>query len=300
VVVIAGCSSHTPTSSRGSTPAGANAPHRALNIVAGENFWGSIVSQLAGEAGKVTSVVTDPNSDPHSYESISDDARAFAGADYVVLNGAGYDTWADSLLSGNPNSARKVLRVAGLLHKKAGDNPHFWYDPDYVFKVAGQIEADLKSLDPADTSYFDAQRGRFDSAMTPSLNRLAAIRAKFATTPVASTESIFVYLGQYLGLNVISPADFMSAVAEGNDPPAPSVALFEDQITKKEVRVLIYNVQTSTAITTNIKTLAARAKIPAVGVTETIQPPDATFEQWFGAELADLQNALDASAPTGG
>jgi zinc/manganese transport system substrate-binding protein len=293
VVVVTGCSSSKPSL------ASANAPRKTLNIVAGENFWGSIVSQMAGKAGNVTSVVSDPNADPHSYESSSDDARAFAGADYVVLNGAGYDAWAAKLLSGNPSAKRKVLAVADLLGKKEGDNPHFWYDPDYVFRVVDRIEADLKSLDAADTAYFDAQRSAFDTAMTPYRDRLAAIKAKFAGNPVASTESIFVYLGHYLGLNVISPPEFMNAVADGNDPPAPSVAQFEDQITKKEAKVLVYNRQTSTAVTTNIKKLAAQAKIPTIGVTETIQPPDATFEHWFGAELLDLQNALNANALTG-
>jgi zinc/manganese transport system substrate-binding protein len=296
-VVVAGCSSSKPSSS--ASLARANGPKKTLNIVAGENFWGSIVSQLAGKAGNVTSVVTDPNADPHSYESSSDDARAFATANYVVLNGAGYDTWANKLISGNPNGQRKVRVVADLLGKKEGDNPHFWYHPDYVAKVVNQVESDLKSLDPADSGYFAAQRTAFDAAMAPVRSRLAAIKAKFAATPVASTESIFEYLAQYLGLRLISPPEFMKAVAEGNDPPAPSVAQFQDQITKKAANVLVYNLQTSTAVTTNMKKLAAQAEIPTVGVTETVQPPDATFEQWFGAELLDLQNALNAKALSG-
>jgi zinc/manganese transport system substrate-binding protein len=270
-----------------------------LNIVAGENFWGSIVTQLAGKAGNVTSIVTDPNADPHTYESSSDDARSFASADYVVLNGAGYDAWADKLLSGNPNSKRKVFTVADLLGKKEGDNPHFWYSPDYVTRVINQVEADLKSLAPTDSAYFDAQRSALETAMVPYRKRLTEIKAKYAGIPVASTESIFVYLGNYLGLNVISPPEFMQAVAEGNDPPAPSVAAFQTQITSKQAKVLVYNEQTSTAVTANIKKLAANAEIPTIGVTETVQPPDATFEQWFEGELEQLQNALNAQALTG-
>ena len=296
----AACSSSKPAATAAGSLASASTPRKTLAIVAGENFWGSVVSQLAGKAGNVTSVVTTPNADPHDYESSSDDARAFATADYVVLNGAGYDAWGDKLLSGNPNAKRKVFVVADLLGKKEGDNPHFWYDPDDVSRVTDQVEADLKSLDPADSAYFDAQRARLDAAMAPYRDRLATIRAKFAGTPVASTESIFVYLGEYLGLKVISPPEFMQAVAEGNDPPAQSVAQFQDQITKKQARVLVYNEQTSTAVTTNIKKLAAQAEIPTAGVTETIQPPDATFEQWFEGELEQLQNALNADALSSG
>jgi zinc/manganese transport system substrate-binding protein len=284
---------------RPSRATGPGHPTRILNIVAGENFWGSIVSQLAGQSGRVTSVVTDPNADPHNYESSADNARAFADADYIVLNGAGYDAWADKLLSANPSATRKVFTVATLLGQKVGDNPHLWYNPDFVTKAADQMTADLKSLDPADAGYFDGQRQALAAAFAPVDARLAAIRSTFAGTPVAATESIFVPLADFLGLKVVSPVEFMNAVAEGNDPPAPSVAAFQDLLTKKEAKVLVFNQQTSTVTTTNLKKLATNHDIAVVGVTETIQPPDARFQDWFGAELIDLQNALNADALTG-
>jgi zinc/manganese transport system substrate-binding protein len=275
-------------------------PTGTLNIVAGENFWGSIVSQLAGRVGHVTSIVSDPNADPHNYESSSNDARAVADADYVILNGAGYDAWAQKLISGNPNSKRKVFTVADLLGKKEGDNPHFWYNPTYVSMVADQITADLKSLDPTEAAYLGAQKAAFDTAMAPNYAQLAAIKSQFAGTPVASTESIFVYLAEYLGLNVLSPTAFMNAVAEGNDPPAPSVEAFQNLLANKQVRVLVFNEQTSTVVTTNLKALAKDHGIPVVGVTETIQPPNDTFEHWFGSELTNLDGALAGGAGTAG
>jgi len=287
-LVVGACSS----GARPSVAPNGSRRARTLHVVAGENFWGSLVSQLVGRAGDVTSVVTDPNADPHDYEASSDDARAFATADYVVLNGAGYDAWAQRLLTGNPNAKRKVLTVADLLGEKEGDNPHFWYSPDDVGRVIEEMEADLKSLDPADSGYFDAQRRALDAAMAPYRSRLAAIKAAFAGTPVASTESIFVYLARYLGLDVISPPEFMRAVAEGNDPPAASVGEFQAQITSRQARVLVYDEQTSTAVTTNIKKLAAAEGMPEVGITETVQPPGATFEEWFAGELDRLQRAL--------
>jgi zinc/manganese transport system substrate-binding protein len=288
------------TSSSGPAPgAGARAPNKRLKVVAAENFWGSLVGQLVGRAGEVTSLVSDPNVDPHDYETSSGDARAFAAADYVVLNGAGYDPWAGKLLSANPSSKRTVLTISDLLGKKEGDNPHFWYDPDYVGQVIDRMEADLKRLDPGDSSYFEDQRSALDAAMAPYRSRLTKIRTEFAGTPVASTESIFVYLAGYLGLNLISPPEFMRAVAEGSDPPAPSVALFQSQISARQARILVYNQQTSTAVTTNLKKLATSAHVALVGVTETIQPTGATFQQWFEAELQRLQDALNASGPAG-
>jgi zinc/manganese transport system substrate-binding protein len=293
-LLATGCSGSTGSGSAGST-----GTRKVLSIVAGENFWGSIVAQLAGRAATVTSIVSDPNADPHNYESSSNNARTFADADYVVLNGAGYDTWAHKLISANPSAKRTVLTIADLLGKKEGDNPHFWYDPAFVTKVADQVTADLKRIDPADAAYFDTQRSAFTATMAPVSSTLAAIKARFAGTHVASTESIVAYLADYLGLNLVSPPEFMNAVAEGNDPPSPSVVTFDNLLRQKQVKLLVFNKQTTTDVTTNLQKLAASHGIPVVGVTETIQPRDATFEEWFGAELIDLQNALDATALSG-
>jgi zinc/manganese transport system substrate-binding protein len=267
-----------------------------LKVVAGQNFWGSIATQLGGSKASVQSVVTDPNADPHEYESNTNDARAIADANFVILNGAGYDDWASRLLSANPSSHRTVLIAADLLGKKAGDNPHFWYNPDYVTRMADQITADYKSIDSADAAYFDQQRADFTTALKPYTQRIAEIKAKFSGVPVGATESIFVYMATALGLNLISPPEFMNAVAEGNDPPAAAVITFQNQITSRQVKVLVYNVQTATAVTTNIKHLAALADIPVVGVSETMQPESATFQDWQLSQLLTLQNALNASA----
>ncbi|GAC1586214.1 MAG: zinc ABC transporter substrate-binding protein [Acidimicrobiales bacterium] len=262
--------------------------------MAAENFWGSLAAQLAGRLGTVTTILADPTVDPHGYETRAADARAFASADYVITNGAGYDAWADRLLAGNRRPGRKVLTVATLLGKSPRDNPHFWYDPTAVDAVVAQMSTDLLSIDPAEASYLTSQRTALDNAFAPMRHRLADIKATHPRTQVASTESIFVYLGRFLGLDVISPPDFMSAVAEGNDPPAPAVALFEQQLTSHAAKVFVYNRQTSTAATSNLERAARRLGIPTVALTETIVPSKATFEEWFTTELGDLQVALDS------
>jgi zinc/manganese transport system substrate-binding protein len=246
----------------------------------------------------VTSIVTNPNADPHDYESSTKDARAFATADYVILNGAGYDEWGSKLLAGNPNQKRRVFTVADLLHKKAGDNPHFWYNPTWVDQVADKITADYQALDAADSNYFAQRRADLRTALKPYHDRIASIKASFSGVPVGATESIFVYLAQALGLNLISPPEFMQALAEGNDPPAQTVAEFHDQVANKKIKVLVYNVQTSTNITEDLKRTATDNGIPVVGVSETLQPVDATFQEWQDAQLLTLQNALNAQALT--
>ncbi len=280
-----------------SQPAGGGVSTGVIQVVAGENFWGSIASQLGGSHAQVNSIISDPNADPHQYQTNTQTARAFASAQYVILNGAGYDAWANNVMNANPVSGRKVFTIAELLGKKEGDNPHFWYNPDYVMQVANQITHDYKSLDPADASYFDQQNAHFlNTALKPYHDRLAAIKAKFAGRKVGSTESLFVYMAQYLGLDLISPPDFMNAVSEGNDPPAASVATFQQQVQQKQITLLVYDVQTSTNVTNSMRQAATQQHIPVVGVSETLQPAGATFQDWQVAQLTTLQNALNSSA----
>jgi len=286
-IALAGCG--TPAASTSNT---------TLQVVAAQNFWGSIAAQLGGTHVSVTSIVSNPNADPHEYESSTKDARAFATANYVILNGAGYDDWASKLLAGNPNQGRKVFTVADLLQRKAGDNPHFWYNPTWVDQVADRITADYQALDAADSTYFTQQRAAFRTALQPYHDRIAKIRSSFSGVPVGATESIFVYLAQALGLNLISPPEFMKAVSEGNDPPAQTVAEFHDQVANKRIKVLVYNLQTASNITEDLKRQAANNGIPVVGVSETLQPVDATFQDWQDAQLLTLQNALNAQALT--
>ena len=270
---------------------------KVLQVVAAENFWGSIVSQIGGTHVQVLSIVSDPNADPHEYESNATDARAVSTADYVIENGAGYDSWVDKLISaGSSNPDRKVLNVADLLGKKEGDNPHMWYDPAYVNQVSVQIESDLIALDPADASDYQKNYATLQASLAEYQNRIVSIKQQYAGTQVAATEDIFSYLATAAGLDLISPPAFIQAVAEGNDPPADSIVAFEDQLKGGNVKVLVYNEQTVTPLTENIKKLAADQGIPVIGVTETIQPPDATFEEWVNAQLIDLQNALNADA----
>ena len=273
-----------------------SAPTEVLQVVAAENFWGSLVSQIGGAHAQVLSVVSDPNADPHEYESNATDARAVATANYVIENGAGYDSWMDKLVAAGSEPGRKVLNVATLLGKKEGDNPHFWYSPVYVNQVALQMEQDLIALDPVNASYYASQYAAFQTSLAPYQNRIAAIKQQFGGTKVAATEDIFAYLAAATGLDLVSPPPFIQAVAEGNDPPAPSIVEFENQLAGGGIQLLVYNEQTVTPLTENMKKLAADRGIPVVGVTETIQPPDVSFEDWMNAELIELENALNAKA----
>lgn len=274
------------------TPRPSTSSQSKIQVVAAENFWGSLASQLGGDRVHVTSIVSDPNADPHEYESTTTTARGVANANYVIVNGAGYDSWAEKLLSVSSEPSRKVLNVAHLLGKKEGDNPHFWYSPAYVNRVVIAMDQNLIQIDPAHRIYYLHNLKTLTSSLQAYQQRIIAIRKQYATTKVASTEDIFQYLANAAGLNVISPSAFTQAVAEGNDPPTSSVATFQQQLTHGQVHMLVYNIQTITPLTSSMKKLALAHHIPIVGVTETIQPPTMPFQVWMNLEITTVQNAL--------
>jgi zinc/manganese transport system substrate-binding protein len=272
-----------------------------LQVVAAENFWGSLVEQLGGNQTTVLSIVTDPNADPHEYEANASDAKAIASAQYVIVNGVGYDDWALQLIAADGNSNQLVLNVGNLNGVSVGGgivsgNPHMWYNPVYVNRTVAAMYSDLVELRPSATPIFQVNYAALNVTLGQLYARADEIRTQFAGTVVAATEDIFVYLANYTQLDLVSPPAFMEAVAEGNDPPAQSVVQFQCQLESGKVHVLVYNEQTVTPITSSMKAIAAANNVSVVGVTETIQPPDVTFQVWMNSEYLSLQNALNANA----
>jgi zinc/manganese transport system substrate-binding protein len=282
-----------PASPAGSPAAPAG---KTLQVVAAENFWGSLVAQIGGSDVTVTTIVTDPNADPHDYEATPADARAISNADYVILNGVGYDPWGDKLAGASNKPGRKILKVADFLGKKEGDNPHLWYKPDYVNKAIGQMEQDLSALDPAHAADYHANYTALQQSLAGYQTAIASIKQQYSGVKVGATEDIFVYLTDATGLNLITPPAFIQAVGDGNDPPAQTVATFETQIKTGQVKVLLFNLQTVTPLITSIKKMAEDKKIPIVGMTETVSPTNAKFQDWMGAQVSALQKALQGAS----
>ncbi len=286
-------------------------PSSTIKIVAAENFWGSLVSQLGGAHVNVTSIVSDPNADPHEYEANPADAEAIADAQYVIINGADYDNWALQIIAASNTPHQVVLNVQQMINTAVNPgcinlpyyavtgctNPHFWYSPYYVNATVHAMYIDLVSIDPTYKSYYTSQYAALNSSLyTSYMWGEEYIKQNYGGAPVASTESIFAYMANATGLKLISPQGFMEAVAEGNDPSASDVATFQQELEggNSTVRVLVYNEQTVTPLTQSIKALAAQYQVPTIGVTETIQPPNAPFQTWMAGEIYDLTNALNA------
>ena len=281
-LVVTGCATSRPPARTG-----------VIQVAASINAWGSILAQLGGTHVHATSIITNPDTDPHSYEPTPADARVIADAQLFVDNGIGYDTWAAKSLAASPDQQRKVIDVGDLVHVADGGNPHRWYDPSDVLTVAATITADLKTLDPADAAYFDQQHAAFvDIALKQYDNLIKTVQTRFAGVAVGASESIFAPLASALKLNLITPPSFLKAISEGTDPSAADKSTIDHQIAEKRIAVYVYNSQNSTPDVSAQVAACKRAGIPVVAVTETLSPAGASFQQWQTTQLAALITAL--------
>ncbi|HZU56784.1 MAG TPA: zinc ABC transporter substrate-binding protein [Actinocrinis sp.] len=292
--MLAGCSTTAPAAASANSSGSGSASSTKIAVVAAENFWGSIAAQLGGTHVTETSIITNPDTDPHDYEATPADARTIAAAQIFIQNGIGYDSsWAPKLVAANPNSSRTVLTVGDVVGLKAGDNPHQWYSHASVYQVIDAITAAYKKADPADASYFDTRKSTFENQTLAQYNQLESdVKSKYAGTPIGASESIVSPLADTLGLKMLTPYSFLKDISEGNDPTAADKSTIDQQIKSKAIKVYVYNSQNSTPDIAAQVAEAKAAGIPVTTVTETLAPAGDTFEQWQVAQLQALQAAL--------
>jgi zinc/manganese transport system substrate-binding protein len=284
VGVLAGCGTGTE---------GTTASAGRLQVVAAENFWGSIAAQLGGVKVQVHSIITNPDTDPHSYDPTAQDARTMAGARLAIVNGVGYDEWASKLLAASPAEGRTVLNVGGLLGLKDGENPHRWYYPADVLAVIKRIVADYDTLIPSAKDYFAQRQRTFETRSLARYDELRReIRARYAGVPVGYSESIFEGLGEDLDLKLLTPYSFVKAIAEGTEVTAEDKRTVDSQAEEHRIEVWVFNSQNVTPDVQRVNELARAAHIPIATVTETLAPASDSFEQWQVAELERLAYAL--------
>jgi zinc/manganese transport system substrate-binding protein len=286
LLTLGACSESAST---GSTGGGSSSP---IAVVAGENFWGDITSQIGGAHVKVTSIISDPNTDPHEYETDPKDAAAVSGARLVIENGAGYDDFlADEVKTAG--GSKQVLNIQTLVGATGSDpNPHLWYSPDYVRTAAEAIEKQLAADDPADAGTFHTNLAAFLAAYQPYLDTIAQIKATYAGTAISYTERVPGYLVDAAGLRLGTPAAFSQAVEDGTDPTPADTAAFNADIAGHKVKALLYNAQVTDSQTTKIRATATAAGVPVVGMSETVPAHYSTFQAWQIAQAKALLAAL--------
>lgn len=256
-----------------------------MPIVAAENFYGDVAHQIGDPDVQVMSILSNPDEDPHLFEASPSVARAISGAKLVIYSGIDYDPWMMKLLDAARGSDRKVIVVADLIGKKAGDNPHIWYDPNTMLTFAKVLADDLGAADPAHRSDYQDRLARFQQSMQPIQAKIATLHQRLAGTPVTATEPVFGYMFDALGMQVRNQS-FQLAVMNDTEPSASDMAGFERDLKAHQVELLLYNSQASDPVAERMKRLAKASHIPVVGVAET-EPPGKTYQQW-------IMNALDA------
>jgi zinc/manganese transport system substrate-binding protein len=264
-----------------------------LNVVAAEDFWGSIAEQVGGDRVVVTDIITNPAADPHDYEPTAEDGRALAGAQVSIVNGIGYDEWASKLLAANADDSRVEVSVGDVLGLKSGDNPHQWYSPESVEKVTAAMVQAFEEADPGHDSYYEAQAKKFDTQGLADYHRLIAkIKGEFAGTKVGASESIFEPLAPALGLDLITPRGFMDGIAEGTEPSPTEKATADHQLVDRAIGLWVYNSQNATPDVKRLNEAAEGNGIPIATVTETLTPEGASFQAWMVRELEGIDKAL--------
>ncbi len=287
-LAVAGCSSVAGSHAGGNV---------AITAVAAEDMWGSLLRQLGGDRVAVSSIISDPGVDPHDYDAKPSDSVAVADARLVVVNGVGYDEWASKLVGANPSSGRVVIDVGRVVGAKQGDNPHRWYVPAEVHRVVGQMVIALARVDPDDRAYFEAQGARLESVGLKAYDdQVSRIRATYAGTPIAISESVYAGMAHALGLRVLTPPSFSNAIAEGNEPTAHDKGTVDRQIAEHQISVFVYNSQNATPDVRSLVGAATRTGIPVVAVTETLSPRRTTFQDWQQRQLSELEGALATAA----
>jgi zinc/manganese transport system substrate-binding protein len=261
-----------------------------VKIVAAENFYGDVAKQLGGANVSVSSILTNPDQDPHLFEASASTARSIADARIVIFNGADYDPWMVKLLSASPRSSREVVEVAALVDKKAGDNPHLWYAPNTMPALAKTLTALLATVDSDHRADYQQRLTRFERTLKPLNEKIAMLRQKYAGVPVTATEPVFGYMAAAIGVNMRNE-DFQLAIMNNSEPSPSQIAAFEKDLRARTVNVLLYNNQASEETTKKMQAIARDAGVPVVGISET-EPPGTTFQEWMLSQLNALEAAL--------
>jgi zinc/manganese transport system substrate-binding protein len=270
-----------------------------ITAVAAENQYGDIIAQVGGRYVSVSSLLTNPNTDPHTFEASPQVAREVASARLVVQNGLGYDSFMSSIEAASPSHGRSVITVQQLLHLPGTtSNPHLWYSPGTMPKVAEAVASDLAAIDPPHAAYYRANAAAFTHSLGSWYGALAALKLRYPGTPVATTEPVADYFLQAAGAVNETPWTFQADIMNGVDPSPQDVATERDLLAGRKVRAFVYNVQVTDPLTQSLIALAKTNGIPVVGVYETMPQPGFTYQSWMLAEAAALKNAITTRTST--
>lgn len=197
----------------------------------------------------------------------------------------------DKLLAASKgNEKRTVIVAAQIVGRKAGDNPHLWYDPATMPALAKAVSAYLASADPAHKNDYDARLATFLDSLKPIDASIAQLKSRYKGVPVTATEPVFGYMADAIGFEMRNQRFQMASMNETEPSPA-DIAAFEKDLRERRVHVLIYNSQATGALTRRLLNVAKDAHVPSISVTETL-PAKRTYQQWMQSQLEAPAGAL--------
>ena len=286
------------THGAGATAAAHSKPTALITAVGAENQYANVISQIGGKYVAVTAIMSNPNTDPHTFEASPGVAQTVSAARLIVQNGVGYDSFMNKIESATSSSARKIIDVQTLLGlPDSTRNPHLWYDPTTMPKVAARLVTDLSALEPAHAAYFRANGARFDAALEPWLTALRSFKKQHPGTPVATTEPVGDYMLVAAGTHNLTPWNLQADVMNGVDPAPQDVTLEDNVLKHHKAKVFLYNQQVTDTLTQSFLKLAANNHVPVVGVYETM-PLGYSYQSWMLAEVEALNRAVTTGHST--
>jgi zinc/manganese transport system substrate-binding protein len=270
-----------------------------IAAIGAENEYADVIAQVGGKYVRASAIMSNPSTDPHTFEASATVAGEITAAKLIVQNGAGYDNWATTIENAQPGNGRTVINVQQLLGLPVNaPNPHLWYKPTTMPVVAGAIAADLGKIDPAHAAYYQANAARFTASLAAWKSAIAAFKSAHPNVPVATTEPVADYLLQAAGADNLTPWTFQADIMNGIDPSPQDVSLEQSLFTEHKVRVFLYNQQVTDALTESYIKLANENGIPVVGVYETMPTPGYTYQTWMLAEVNALSKAVNDGVST--
>ena len=274
-------------------------PGGRVFAVGAENEYADVMQQVGGKYVQVNAILSNPSTDPHTFEASAAVGRELNQAQLVVQNGVGYDEFMNAIEAATPKSSRKVVVVQKLLGlPDSTPNPHLWYKPGTMPAVANAIAAGLAALQPQHAAYFKANAAAFIKSLNNWTEAIKSFKASFPNTPVATTEPVADYLLQALGADNLTPWAFQADIMNGTDPSAQDVAIEKNLFTQHKVKALLYNQQVTNSLTESFISLAKASGIPVVGVYETMPEPGYTYQSWMQAEVRALRTAIASKQST--
>jgi zinc/manganese transport system substrate-binding protein len=297
-LALAACGGGSASSSSGSEGTTSSGSGEKITVVGAENEYANVAEQIGGEHVEVSAIESDPNTDPHTFEASASVAQDVGGAEVLIENGVGYDSYMEKIESASPSSSRKVINVQELLGlPDSTPNPHLWYKPETMPKVAAQLVTYFSELQPKNKAYFEANLKKFEEELEPWMEGLKEFPKKYPGTAVATTEPVSDYMLEAAGIENLTPFSMQADIMNDTDPAPQAVELQESFFSEKKADAFVYNQQVTDSITEKFLESAGKNGVPVVGVYETM-PPEFNYQEWMMAELKAIEEAVESGKST--